>query len=319
MMKTKYTFEDWLNVKVVLKTTKGIFDEVSEENKVSFEDFDEIEVFKIKEKQKSIFNELLDEKYNDLKSEFLLKLENSKLPQSLIQREYNSIQSLFKNKFSCINNVYVSPIIGDNKSYDTWYYLSMINHFQNYKVAGIVNDFSEIPSPKSRFYLDNLVPPEVMLSAYLKMFNLVARMISPKKPVVSKQKDDRIIEQIIEKNEENPIVRQLNPEEARFFNGIKAYEFFIKCKNGLTSNGKKTKNSTNEAKPSEVTKYNLIFDYMINKERRLIFKDVKHLSFIEYLRKYHNVEIPQKIIKFTAQFSESNKRIIEEYYKNDFK
>ena len=316
-MKTKYTFEDWLNVKVVLKTTKGIFDEVSDENKVSFEDFDEIEVFKIKEKQKSIFNELLDKKYNDLKSEFLLKLENSKLPQSLIQREYNSIQSLFKNKFSCINNIYVSPIIGDNKSYDAWYYLSMINHFQNCKVAGIVNDFSEIPSPNSRFYLDNLVPPEVMLSAYLKMFNLMARMISPKKPVVSKQKDDINIEQEVENKVEKPIVRQLNPEEARFFVGVEAYDFFIKCKNGIKNRGKIRKNNIGEFQsPLELNKYSCIFHFMMSK--KLIFEKTNHSSFLKYLIEKHDANIPKNQSKFPHRYSDSDREKIELWYEVDF-
>lgn len=316
-MKTKYTFEDWLNVKVVLKTTKGIFDEVSEENKVSFEDFDEIEVFKIKEKQKSVFIELLDKKYNDLKSEFLLKLENSKLPQTLIQKEYDSIQSLFKNKFSCINNVYVSPIIGDNKSYDTWYYLSMINHFQNCKVAGIVNDFSEIPSPNSRFYLGNLVPPEVMLSAYLKMFNLVSRMISPKKSVISKQDDEIIIEPIIENKEEKQIVRQLNPEEARFFVGVEAYDFFIKCKNGIKNRGKMTKSNIDKSKPlSELNKYSGIFHFMMNK--KLIFEKTNHLPFLQYLMIKHNAVIPENQMKFPVRYSESDNALMIEWYKYDF-
>lgn len=316
-MKTKYTFEDWLNVKVVLKTTKGIFDEVSEENIVSFEDFDEIEVFKIKEKQKSVFIELLDKKYNDLKSEFLLKLENSKFSQTLIQREYDSIQSLFKNKFSCINNVYVSPIKGDNKSYDTWYYLSMINHFQNCKVAGIVNDFSEIPSPNSRFYLGNLVPPEVMLSAYLKMFNLVSRMISPKKSVISKQDDEIIIEPIIENKEEKQIVRQLNPEEARFFVGVEAYDFFIKCKNGIKNRGKIRKNNVDEFKsPFELNKYSGIFHFMMSK--KLIFEKTNHSSFLKYLVEKHDAIIPKNQSKFPHRYSDSDREKIELWYEVDF-
>ncbi len=172
----KYTFEDWLNVKVVLITTKGIPNEVSEGNIVSINDFNIAEIKKIQEKQKSVFNNLLEKEYFKTESEFLTKIKNSQFPKLLIKREVQSLKALIENRFICEDGVYRSPIKEDNKTFLDWYYRSMMNHKNNSIVSGIVRFFDEIPSPNSRYYDNGRIPPEVMISVVLKMFSFLSRI-----------------------------------------------------------------------------------------------------------------------------------------------
>jgi hypothetical protein len=314
----KYTYEDWLNVKVVLNTTKGVPNEVSASTVVSFDEFATEEVLKIKEKQKFFFNEMLKKKYADVKNEFILKFENSKAPKLLIERERESLSALIGGKFICGNEIYRSPIVGDNKTFFDWYYTSMMNHKNNSIVGGIVRDFTEIPSPNSCFYEKHGVPPEVMISVYFKMFRFVSKFNSlsreRKKPVQQPITNELKYKEIDQNNQTDSHVgmnfidnspTKNNDDWNTFFKYQNEYDFFLMCKKELPNRGKKSKKMNDK---SELTKYSNIFHFFMDK--RLIRKGTKHITFIEYLIEEHDAIFPEKTISIPAKYSEADRELI---------
>ena len=112
-------------------------------------------------------------------------------------------------------------------------------------------------------------------------------------------------------------VRELKPDEARFFNSIEAYDFFIKCKNGIKSRGKIRKSNIDEIQSlSDLNKYSCIFHFMVLK--KLIFLETKHSTFLQYLIEKHDAIIPKNQPKFPHRYSDSDRVLIEEWYKYDF-
>jgi hypothetical protein len=314
MSKKSYTFEDWLDVKVVLNTTKGIPNEVSEENIVSINAFNSEETNKIQEKQKSIFNELLDKEFEKIKNEFYSKIEISQVSKLLRKRELESLKALIGNKFICENGICRSPIKGDNKTFLDWYYRSMMNHKNNSIVSGIVRSFDEIPSPNSRFYENGMIPPEVMISAVLKMSNLLQKMNT------NPQKRGRLTVNLNDKNKEKENFEIItNNDNApirgyedwnRFFINKDAYDFFLDCKKELGSRGKK--GGKTEIK-SELTKYSNIFHFFTHKN--LIHEGTKHKPFIKYLLEKHNAIFPPSTSSFPVKYSDADRRWISVAFK----
>jgi hypothetical protein len=319
----KYTYEDWLNVKVVLNSTKNIKDEVPEEKIASLDDFDMEEVKKIQEKQKNIFNELLEKEFQTMKNEFCSKLEISDVPRLLIRQELNSIKALFGEKFICDNDIYRSPIKGDNKVFLGTYYRSMMNHKNNSIVSGIVRDFDEIPSPNSRFFEKGNIPPEVMISVFFKMFNFVSK-INPvsrerKKPVQQPITNELKYKEIDQNNQTDSRVginfidnspTENNDDWNTFFKYQNEYDFFLMCKKELPNRGKKSKKMNDK---SELTKYSNIFHFFM--EKGLIRKGTKHSTFIEYLIEEHDAIFPKKTISIPAKYSNVDRGLINGLFK----
>jgi hypothetical protein len=318
MSKKSYTFEDWLNVKVVLNTTKGIPNEVSEENIVSINDFDTEEIKKIQEKQKSVFNELLDKEFEKIESEFFSKFKNSQVSKLLIKRELESLKALIGNKFICENGSYRSPIKGDNKTFLDWYYRSMMNHKINSMVGGNGDFYDEIPSPNSCFYDNGRIPPEVMISVVLKMFSFLSVLNSntENKVKLKEISQNKTKEQIVDVSVSETSSDEENDKWKLFFVNRDYYDFFLFCKNKLPSNGKKLKKNNGVETTSELSKYSNIFHFFL--KEKLIYKHIKHEPFIEYLIDEQKVLIPSKTKTFPYRYSKFSRSEIEKYFLERF-
>jgi hypothetical protein len=331
MSKKSNTFEDWLDVKVVLNTTKGIPNEVFEENNVSIDDFDTEEIKKIQEKQKSVFNDLLEKEYNKIESEFFSKFKNSQVSKFLIKREVESLKALIGNRFICKDGVCRSPIKGDNKTFLDWYYRSMMNHKNNSTISGIGRCYDEIPSPNSRFYDNGRIPPEVMISAVFKMLNLTTKLnLKPQRRsqlnenINNHKKGKEVIDTEItnptnqDNNEkgnnysetETAITTNENKDDwNRFFIDKDAYDLFLECKNKIQSRGRITKNMDT---PSDLTKYSNIFHFF--QDKNLIHEGTKHNSFIKYLIRIHNAVFPSSAKKIPVKYSETDRDRITDLF-----
>ena len=315
----KYTYEDWLNVKVVLNTTKGVPNEVSVSSVVSFDDFASEEVLKIQEKQKLFFNEMLKKKYSDVKNEFILKFEHSKAQKLLIERERESLRALIGNKFICEIDIYRSPIVGDNKTFFDWYYRAMMNHKNNSIVSGIVRDFTEIPSPNSCFYEKHGVPPEVMISVYFKMFRFVSkfnsfsreRNIPLNKPITTEVKSKEIIQ--TDSHIGITVVDNVQKKEIedwqRIFSNTDSFNFFLECIKKIAGRGRIGKKSGIK---SELTKYSNIYHFFIDK--KLIFYDTPHQTFINYVTDKHDAVFPDSTSKFSKKFSLADRQSLQDSF-----
>ena len=289
----KFTFEDWLNVTVVLKSTNGVPNEVSKRIIVSFDNFDSEEARKIQETQRVVFNDFLKKKFAELKNEFFSKIENSNKPNQLTKNEYDSLHSLILNKFTCKNNFCTSPIKGDDKKFSQWYYNTMMSHLNDSKTksGGIVLNYNEIPSPNSRIYENGLVPPEVMISAFLKMFNLVSKL-NPNKQFRNRTSNEpkntsstiNELNQSILSIEEN---ERVNPFPD-IFSSFESYDFFCELERVVV-------NST-----EPVAGYSFIFHKMKDEKLKYpIKKNVSQSDFCEFLKEKRGQEeiYPPKLPK----------------------
>jgi hypothetical protein len=318
----KYTYEDWLNVKVVLVTTKGIPNEVSTENIVSIDDFDVEEAKKINENQKSVFNNLLDREFNKIKNEFYSKIENSQFPKILIKREVESLKALIGNKFICEDGVCRSPIKGDNKTFLDWYYWSMMNHKNNSIINGIVCFYDEIPSTKSRFYENGRIPPEVMISAVLKTYSFIRRL--NKNPnSQNKIKDlsnisySGLNQNLIENSKSADITdystrdsdtTSNNQEWKKYFSEQIAYDLFLDCVEKLPNTGR-TDNSI-------IVKYALIYHFF--QDNNLILNHINHKAFMLYLEDEHEIKFSDNTSAFPKSRSLKNDLAIQLLFKERF-
>jgi hypothetical protein len=337
----KFKFNDWLKVKVVLKNSLIIPYENPEIKIVSLDEFNLEDRTKIQTEQRIIFKELFQHQFDELMKDFTSKLLNSKTPIAYKNREIESLKSLIDNKFICKDGRCISPVKIDNKTFTEWYYKSMMEH-NSLAVAngGIVRNYDGIPSPKSDFSENGMMPPEVMISVFSKMLatlNILNFNNEKRKKVIANKTHEKANESTSEgstsvikstldihsiPNTENENISSVknnlvypdgNDEWKRYFIKNEAYDFFLKCKNKLKSRGKK---SIKTEKPSELSKYSVIFNFMISKG--LIFPDIKHKTFIDYLRVVHSVFIPSKIKKFTHQTTDADKDSLKDWYIIDF-
>lgn len=220
----KYTYSDWLNVKVVLNSTIGITNEVSEENKVTWDNFDEEERIQIQNKQKIVFENLLQKEFNKMKDEFQSSIENSKMPNHFIKNEFKSLLALFNGKFICQNKICFSPFDYDTKTFDNSYYIDMMIHKNNSILKGIVPDFHEVPSPNSRVFENEFVLPAVKISAVHKMLNLISKKRKNSNKSIGLD-DKSASKEIIALSNDNIIVKIVNPYPD-IFATVEAYDFF---------------------------------------------------------------------------------------------
>ncbi len=337
----KFTFNDWLEVKVTLKNKVVIPNENPNLKIVSLDEFELEDRIKIKTEQRTIFKQLFENQFDELMKVFNSKLLNSKRPIAYMNSEIESLKALIGAKFICTDGRCISPVRGDNKKFTEWYYKSMMIH-KSHSISngGMVWNFDEIPSPKSDFYENGMIPAEVMISAFSKMLYLLVVLNSEndnRKKVIDNKIQEKENKTIIEtptpvikstldihsvphteneniSSEKNSLVSpEVNDVWKRYFVKKEAYDFFLKCKSELPSRGKK---SPKTEKPSELSKFSVIFNFMTSKG--LIFSGTKHNNFIDYLRVEQSVFIPSKINKFSHQTTDADKNLLKAWYKIDF-
>lgn len=308
MTTKKYSYYDWLNGKVVLIFSCREFNskEVSEPIIVSWENFNEKERAKIEKKQESLFEEMLKERLDITTKDFLTKCKSSMFPNTFIENEFKSLSALWNNKYRCSGGICYSPFDNDNRTFDLIYYQEMMNHKTDCFINGVKAKYDAVPSPKSIYHNKNLVLPEVMITTVYQMLRFIKSIKSKKQnsSPTSEQKTETTIDtsniQLAEtSNQQNsPLIGF----DARFFCGANEYNLFLECKSALKSRT-----------DSDVAKYSSIFNFL--KKESVIHSDVKHKSFIAYLKKEHNANIPDRCEKFPYQPSENDANTLKAVFK----
>lgn len=296
MANTLYTYEDWYEGKVVLIFSRREFNrkEVGEPIVVSWENFNETEKAKIEKKQKALFEEMLKEMLEITTQDFLTKCKSSMFPDIFIEREFKSLSALWNNKYRCSGGICYSPIDSDNRIFDDAYFQEMMIHRTECFINGVKAKYDAVPSPKSVYHDKNRVLPEVMITTVYQMLQFIKSVKSKgqKSPPTSEQKTAT-------SNQLNP---KLDGFDARFFCGEKEYILFLECKSAIKART-----------VSDVAKYSVIFDFL--KRQSIIHSDVKHKSFITYLKKEHNANIPDSCKKFPYQPSENDLNTLKAVFK----
>lgn len=153
----KSTFEDWSNGNVTLIYAKSVFKESNRPNFVTWGNFNEADVIKIKETQKAIFNKTVEKKLEELKSNFFKNYGNSKVKEEFLKIE----------KQECLN--ILSLPIPKQKTIITTYWTVFFEYddlveIQDYVnetiVRGIDRGYDFIHSPKSKYQETGKIPSQ---------------------------------------------------------------------------------------------------------------------------------------------------------------
>lgn len=317
----KFTFNDWLDVKVVLKNNEIIPNENSKIKTVSLDEFELEDRNKIITEQRIIFKQLFRSKFDELMKDFHSKLTNTLKPIAYKDREVESLRALFRGKFICKEGICISPVKGDNKTFDEWYYKSMMRHYSRaISNGGIVNNYDELPSPNSNFYDNGMIPAEVMISVFSKMLSTL-EILASKKDKRKKINDNKPLEKnsetIIENSKSADITDYStkdsdtisdNEEWKKYFSEQIAYDFFLDCVEKLPNTGRDD--------TSVIVKYALIYHFFQN--NKLMFEHINHNAFMKYLTKKHEVKFSDNVIAFPKSRSRKNDLAIQLLFQERF-
>ena len=145
MMKAtkKYSFKDWWSGNIILIYSKPNYDAKNEAEApiwVTWDDIIDSDIPKIKEKQKSIFEEEVNKHLPEWKKHFLKRFDKSELPDILLNDELN--------KFAKIMFGPMQDILENNKDglYFDNNHISEIKNFMNDKINGASSDFDFVQS-----------------------------------------------------------------------------------------------------------------------------------------------------------------------------
>jgi len=310
MTKKKFTFEEWYEGKVVLEYARRIGSK--KPTIVNWDDFSNEDKIKIQDEQKSIFNQSVINLKKEVEKDFFNRYEITNSKIDLVNIYLKRFSDVFNGKMIC--NDYSCRTNDSELIYDTWFYEAMRMYIRQYFIGGQLYDFSNVHSPNSPYWDKEMKMPEVLVE----VFGYMIRMLKAKtqnSSVSSEQKNETTIDspsdQTIDiSNQNNPTLEGF---DARFFNGDDAYILFLKFKSALKARTSRTQKKENSS-PSEVAKYSTIFNFL--KEKSYIYKGVNHKSFIDYLKKVHNANIPDRCVKFPYQPSENDLNTLRVLYKS---
>jgi hypothetical protein len=308
MIVKQNTYKDWKEGKVVLETTRMEYvkNEFETPSVVSWSQFDLQNRLLIKAEQEATFERLKNEAVEKFKKELDEKLSRSKDNSFLINKHINFYLELLNNQMDIFNGFTQSAFL--NVAFEERYYFEMQFYIEHYSLGGEIFDYSTVPSEKCKYHNHSQLLPEVYVEMIWAMLKYCQEEIS-----IENTNEEKKGETTESENRDKTTEIDLNDFNQRFFKSIDAYNFFLECKRDIPSRAKKNK-KLDESEPSEVAKYAVIFNFM--KEKSLIFKDVKHTSFIDYLKEIHNVNIPDGLRKFPYQPAESDLMLLKEKYKN---
>lgn len=299
----KYRYSDWLNGNVLLNTQHLLYkigDNIPPI--VSWDNFGEGEQLKIRNKQKEIFEGEVDTKLNLFTSDFDKRLEKSILKQGLIQEELKYLTSWFQGRFICNGEYYEST----DRNYPNLITFSDYNVMMEYKEFVLKkatrNQYDFIHSPRTNFREPNKDYPQVIIYVVFKMIEHIARQKSNSEN--NEKKSNVVFEEMGEqKPKENLCVNLFTEEEKPIFHSELGYKLFLDLKEKIIPNGRILNNST-----SEQTKYNLIW-YTLLRTEPSVLRDIKQKTFLSYVKKRHQANLPENMMRFLQQYNLTNKEI----------
>jgi hypothetical protein len=272
-MDNKYTYDDWWNGEVAFENTEKVID-IGFELKIAFwEDFSEIDALKIKDKQRELFEELVQKELTKGKDNFLKQFQSSLMKGTLLE---NEIQQ-------CHDIMYAQVPNADLISLNHWDFsfpedeLVIIQRYVKRNIErGIDDGYDYIHSPFFQHQNKN----KIIAQVYAKFIWLYHGWLENNFTYENSNEEEK-------KQVDSPF--EVKNKHPHIFKNGYAYQMFL----DYIANSPKIKNT-------ELARFGFIFHKM--KDRGYILQDVKHLTFIEFLNNSHGTDI--SAIKFSK--AESN-------------
>ena len=141
----KNTFNDWYNGNVTLKYAKSILINGNKPRLVSWDEFNEVDISKIKEKQKEIFQEIVKSNLNSFKNQFHIRYKNSRIKGELLETERKEFANILNAPIPDMDLIVFKNINVLLKRNDL---LEIQSYFENTIIGGRSKSFDFIQSPK---------------------------------------------------------------------------------------------------------------------------------------------------------------------------
>lgn len=259
----KLTYENWYNGDVTLKYAKSVFINRNKPRLVSWDDFNEADVSKIKEKQNELFYEIVEYNLNNFKEHFYTRYKNSKIKDVLLEKE--------KKEFADILNAPIPNtdiIVSENLKilFEIDDLLEIKSYYKNTILGGNDCEYDFIQSPNDKFKDNTKLLPQVYASVVFEYFQWLEKNYN--------SADIRDIE------EKNISIEVENFKSVNLFPHIfknkNCYDFFSELKKVLVKGDTK------------IADFSFIFHKM-NKDGFIL--NIRHKVFISFLNEEYDSQI----------------------------
>lgn len=269
----QFKFDSWLNGDVTLIYSEVSYKENDKPIFVTWDDFDEADVIKIKQAQKSIFDDIVKQKLEILKSTFAERFNKSSMALELLETEK---QECFNILFSSIPKTQIVFSKNWQISFEYNDVLEIQSYGKRTVLGGIDDGLDFIHSSNNRYQIRNKIPSQAYAQVLFSYYQWLEEEFSDfdeSKKNLTTSKNMKIVE--LE-----------NPYPGIFRDGV-AYKIFIELKE-MTVNP-----------DTQLANYSFIFHKMKNKN--LIMRDTKHITFIKLLNDSFQADISVTKFPFKHQ------------------
>lgn len=150
----KLTYENWYNGDVTLKYAKSVFINRNKPRLVSWDDFNEADVSKIKEKQNELFYEIVEYNLNNFKEHFYTRYKNSKIKDVLLEKEKKEFANILNAPIPN-TDVIVSKNLKIQFQIDDL--LEIQAYYKNVILGGQDYGYDFVQSPKDKYQYDSKI------------------------------------------------------------------------------------------------------------------------------------------------------------------
>ncbi len=263
----QYTYDDWYNGKVIL-----IFARRNDELNptiVDWKNFSKKEKNKIQKEQKSIFEQSLKKFEDKVIKEFLEDYQRTRSKIDLVNRLIKRFSEVFRGSMICSKDYCQTS---DNHiTFDFWYYQEMKFYIDYHFIGGKKYDFSNVHSPKSIYWNQETVMPEVLVEAFGSMIRLLKSEKNKLQSLKLNTNNDSLMNNI-DSLDSTQVKSKTNPF-TDIFSSPEAYDLFCDLESSIV------------IETEYVAGYAFIFHKL--KDEKLKFpikKNVRQVDFCDFLK-----------------------------------
>lgn len=275
----KFSYENWYDGIITLKYAKSIFSKDSKPKLVSWNDFNQFDVNKIKKMQTKLFHEIVEFQLNKFKTHFKKIHASSRIKDKLLEMEMQECKDILyfpipivkrrdKIDFVFSKSPYKQEIVSKHWKvlFDLDDLLEIKSYYKNTILGGNDCEYDFIQSPNDKFKDNTKLLPQVYASVVFEYFQWLEKNYN--------SPDIRDIE------EKNISIEVENFKSVNLFPHIfknkNCYDFFSELKKVLVKGDTK------------IADFSFIFHKM-NKDGFIL--NIKHKVFISFLNKEYDSQI----------------------------
>lgn len=235
----KYTYEDWWAGKVYLLYCPVSYfpkDKLKIGKQVDWNNFEEVEINKIKTKQKELFEEIGHKTLQSYKKIFLETYKKSKFKALYLNDELEDIKFIIFYSFGDINlnETYLFKLKNRTLVQNGFYFSRIKNYINETIKKGVDPSYDFIPSPNYKYqnhpHLIVTLPAQLFAQVCLDYYQWLISNYQKKHVIKSDEKDRKGTKEISQQEIANKVV--LNFEELILYTGFSKSYLYKKTHTG---------------------------------------------------------------------------------------